>query len=212
MATSARTAFQYFRVLSTDVAYPILELAEDVRGWSPGESGVTRLLLQCVCVSVRARVCVLACVCACGSLCACVCVCMRACNVCACVRTCMRVCVSACVCVCVCVHVLVSECVNVCVCVRACVCVCACLRVLCICMCVHACACVYVLVCVCVCARSLTDSLTEVLASCSPQATRSWWPPQTLTGDRPRSVRSSTVNKNAAPLRSESIVSQWRLC
>ena len=107
-------------------------------------------------------------------------------------------------------------CECVCVCVRVCVCVC-------VCMCMLACivylyvrACVRVCVCarvrVCVCARSLTDSLTEVLASCSPQATRSWWPPQTLTGDRPRSVRSSTVNKNAAPLRSESIVSQWRLC
>ena len=43
VAKSARTKNQYFRVLSTDIAYPILELAEDIVGWSPGESGVTEL-------------------------------------------------------------------------------------------------------------------------------------------------------------------------
>ena len=190
MATSARTAFQYFRVLPTDLAYPILELAEDVIGWNPGESGVTRLSLYSVCVSVRARVC------ACVRMCVCVrvFVCMRACNVCMCV--CMRACVCECACVCACTCLCLNMCECVCMCMLACI------------VCVFVCACMRARVCVCVCARSLTDSLTEVLASCSSQATRSWWPPQILTGDRRRSVRSLTVNKNAAPLRSESMVGQ----
>ncbi|XP_070200699.1 cell surface hyaluronidase CEMIP2-like [Littorina saxatilis] len=37
VATSAKTTFQYFRVLSADAAYPKLELADSVIGWSPGD-------------------------------------------------------------------------------------------------------------------------------------------------------------------------------
>ena len=54
VAKSAGTKYQYFRVLSTDIAYPILELAEDIVGWNPGESEVTKLCDDSVCVGVGA--------------------------------------------------------------------------------------------------------------------------------------------------------------
>ena len=59
---------------------------------------------MCVCVCVRACVCVSVCVRVC--LCVCVCVCMRAC-VCVCVCVCVRACVCVCVCVCACVCAIV---------------------------------------------------------------------------------------------------------
>ncbi|XP_070199288.1 cell surface hyaluronidase-like isoform X2 [Littorina saxatilis] len=37
VAKSAKTTHQFFRVLTTHVAYPILELADTVRGWLPGD-------------------------------------------------------------------------------------------------------------------------------------------------------------------------------
>ena len=37
VAKSGSTRYQYFRVLSTNISYPVLELATDVVGWEPGK-------------------------------------------------------------------------------------------------------------------------------------------------------------------------------
>jgi len=103
---------------------------------------------MCLCVRLRACVCLSVCVRVCVCMCMCVCACV-------CVCTCMCVCMCVRVCVCVCKLVCVRLCVLACACVCACVCACAFVFVY-VCMCVHIWDCAHMCVnmcayaCVCV--------------------------------------------------------------